>query len=91
MSGLNSKRAFITGASGGIGRAAAIELARRGARVAIHCFRNRAGAEETAAAVAAASPSGGKVTLVVGDLSRPRARTARSRKRRTRSAGSTSS
>ncbi len=68
MSGLNSKRAFITGAGGGIGRSAAIELAKRGAQVAIHYFKNAAGADETAAAVAKAVP-GSKVPIIAGDLS----------------------
>ena len=42
---------LITGASGGIGRAAAIECARRGARVAVHYNKNRNEAEETLAAL----------------------------------------
>src|SRR5258706_6573981 len=69
MSGLHSKRAFITGAGGGIGRSAAIELARRGSQVAIHYFKNAAAAEETAARASKASPSGAKVAIVSGDLS----------------------
>jgi 3-oxoacyl-[acyl-carrier protein] reductase len=40
--------ALVTGAGGGIGQAAALELARRGADVAIHYHRNEAGASETA-------------------------------------------
>lgn len=36
---------LITGASGGIGRATALECARRGARVAVHYNRNEAAAE----------------------------------------------
>ncbi len=38
---------LITGASGGIGRAAAIECAARGARIGVHFNRNRERAEET--------------------------------------------
>jgi 3-oxoacyl-[acyl-carrier protein] reductase len=54
MSGeLRGAVALVTGAGGGIGRAAALELARRGADLAVHYHRNEAGARETAAAVQA--------------------------------------
>ena len=43
---------LITGASGGIGRAAAIECADRGGRVGVHYNSNRARAEATLAALA---------------------------------------
>jgi NAD(P)-dependent dehydrogenase (short-subunit alcohol dehydrogenase family) len=59
--------ALMTGASGGIGRAAALELARRGADVAIHFHRNETGAALTAERVAAL---GGKAATFGGDLSR---------------------
>jgi 3-oxoacyl-[acyl-carrier protein] reductase len=39
--------ALVTGAGGGIGQAAALELAGRGADVAVHYHRNEAGASET--------------------------------------------
>ena len=42
---------LITGASGGIGRAAAIECARRGALVAVHYNKNRSEADKTLAAL----------------------------------------
>jgi 3-oxoacyl-[acyl-carrier protein] reductase len=42
---------LITGASGGIGQAAAIECARRGARIGVHYHHNRDRAESTLAAL----------------------------------------
>jgi len=44
---LESKSALVTGASKGIGRSVAIELARRGANVAVNYFSDAAGAEAT--------------------------------------------
>lgn len=49
---MNSKPVIlITGASGGIGRAAAVECARRGMRVAVHYHQNMVAAEETLSAL----------------------------------------
>ena len=48
---LEGKTALITGASKGVGRGIALELARRGADVAINYNADREGAEETAAEV----------------------------------------
>jgi 3-oxoacyl-[acyl-carrier protein] reductase len=61
--GLTGRGVLVTGASGGIGAATATAFAAEGARVAVHCFRNRDRAEELAAQI------GGHV--VQGDLRRP--------------------
>ena len=48
---LTGRHAVVTGASSGIGRAIASELASAGADVFVHARANQAGAEETAAAI----------------------------------------
>ncbi len=57
-SSLQGKVAIVTGASRGIGRACAVELARRGARVIVNHRDSAAGAEETLAALQAAGGEG---------------------------------
>lgn len=64
---LTDSVALVTGAGGGIGRAAALELARRGADVAVHYHRNEAGAAETARAIETA---GRKAAVFTADLAR---------------------
>ena len=58
MRDLEGRVALVTGGSRGIGRAIAVALGARGARVVINYTANEEAANETAAAVAAAGGSG---------------------------------
>ncbi len=64
---LSGKRAFISGAGGGIGRATALKFAAEGAAVIVSDIRAEP-AEETAHAIVAA---GGKAITCTGDLTDP--------------------
>lgn len=55
---LSGKVAIVTGSSGGIGRGLAIGLAASGAQVAVHYKTNKAGAEDTLAAIKQAGGQG---------------------------------
>lgn len=68
---LSGRTAVVTGSSSGIGRAAALELAAFGAAVLVHARSNRAGADETAAAI---RKLGGSAEVRLADLSDPAAR-----------------
>ncbi|MBC7282389.1 SDR family NAD(P)-dependent oxidoreductase [Hoeflea sp.] len=65
---LSGRVALVTGASRNIGRAIAVALARRGARIAVHVGQDRAAGEETAQAVREA---GSEAVVLSGDLSQP--------------------
>src|SRR5512138_1092010 len=62
------KAALVTGGSRGIGRAIALELATRGAKVAIGYVRNNRRAEEVVNAIAS---RGGRAEALKADLSQP--------------------
>ncbi len=70
MSDLQGRVALITGGSRGIGRAIALELARRGADTIINFFRHRQAAEETAEAIRALGVRAWPMKAHVGDKAR---------------------
>ena len=69
MGRLDGKVALVTGASRGIGRAIALELAREGAKVAVNYQNNEAKAQEVAAEIA---KFGGSCLLARANLADPR-------------------
>ena len=64
---LANKTALVTGASRGIGRATAIELAKAGAKVAVNYAGNRVAAEEVVAQIEAAGGHAFMIQADVGD------------------------
>jgi short-subunit dehydrogenase len=65
-------RALVTGASGGLGRAIAIELAMQGASLVLMARRN----EELRKVADEIAQSGGRAAIVVGDVTDPQIRQA---------------
>lgn len=61
------RAALITGGGRRIGRAIALDLARQGFAVALHCHSSRQSAEETAASITA---EGGRAVVLPADLAR---------------------
>ena len=66
--GLEGRRALVTGAQQGIGRAAAVALAQAGADVALNYLDDKAGAEAAAAEITAL---GRRATTLHADIARP--------------------
>jgi NAD(P)-dependent dehydrogenase (short-subunit alcohol dehydrogenase family) len=65
LSNLEGERALVTGATSGIGRAIALQLARDGAEVVVHGRDTARGAETVEAIISA----GGKASFAAADLS----------------------
>jgi NAD(P)-dependent dehydrogenase (short-subunit alcohol dehydrogenase family) len=68
MTNCTGKTALVTGASRGIGRAAALALAEAGAQVLVHYGRNAAEADAVVEQIRAA---GGRAQAIGGDLAKP--------------------
>jgi 3-oxoacyl-[acyl-carrier protein] reductase len=68
MDNLSGKTALVTGASRGLGRAAALALAHEGARVLVHYGSGKAEATAVAAEITAA---GGRADVLAADLAAP--------------------
>jgi len=65
---LSGRRALVTGANSGLGRAIALNLAAAGARVAVHALNDRTSAE---AVVKQIQQAGAGAVAVYGDVSQP--------------------
>ncbi|MGB8328404.1 MAG: glucose 1-dehydrogenase [Steroidobacteraceae bacterium] len=65
---LTGRRALVTGANSGLGRAIALSLAQAGARVAVHALNDKPSAE---AVVAQIRQAGGEAQAVYGDITQP--------------------
>src|SRR5437660_6468625 len=65
---LNGKHALVTGSSRGIGRGIALKLAAKGARVAVHYYKNKEAAISTLAKI---REGGSEGFLVQADICRP--------------------
>lgn len=63
---LEGKQAFVTGSSRGVGQGIALRLAREGAVIAVHYFRNHEAAAETLAQVRELGSDG---VIVQGNVS----------------------
>lgn len=64
---VSGKRVLVTGASRGLGRAIAVQLAEQGFRVTVHYRGNQTMAEETLAAVREAGGDGDTLAFDIGD------------------------
>ena len=62
------KNALVTGSSRGIGRGIALKLAEKGARIAVHYYRNREAAENTLAKIRGLGSDG---FLIQADVCQP--------------------
>jgi 3-oxoacyl-[acyl-carrier protein] reductase len=67
--GADNDRILVTGASRGIGKAIALELAQAGFAMAVHYVRDRQGAEDTAAAISVAGAPAVVLQFDVSDRS----------------------
>ncbi len=66
MRDMDNRVAVVTGSSRGIGRAIALELARRGCKVAVNCRQNTVAADEVVALI---REQGGEALVIPADVS----------------------